>query len=372
MSTKIFSQIFISLILALPFSCFLFTKLDIWYTQGYFAQLLILVLYSLHLYKKSKPFGVLFLWVGVMTIFYCISTQVSTKQLPILLILPFINLICIAVLFDIITKYVKKENYITILKWYPIILLVLSVYAILQKFSLDQFFQHFNTAGLPDEIVGTIGNPMHFAHYLTICLPMVFCLVTKYRNPLILLILFAISLTGSLSGLIIALLLIGFYQYHYRLYSIREICLFLTLVVLFLLYKRPDIGFVSDSGRIAVWREYLDIFKEKPITGWGIGIINAMASKKDSILYSWRHLHNEFYHFTIELGLVGLGIIIWGIVDYFKHFKKDSIGLSINLVFIGFLLCSLFGYPAHLWVLSTLGILAYSYNYLDRVTLLEV
>ncbi len=371
MLQKIQEKTLISLILILPFSCFLFTKLDIWHTQGYFAQLLILILYSLHLYSKSKPFATLFLWSGIMTLFYCITTQVSNKQLPILLFLPFFNFVCMAILFDIITRYAKKEIFETILKWYPIILLIMCIYAILQKLSLDQFFTHFNTKGLPDEIVGTIGNPMHFSHYLTICLPMTFCWVNKYRNALILLILFAISLTGSLSGLLISLILITFYSFYHKLFSKREICLFLTLVVLFLLYKRPDPRFFSDSSRIAVWKQYLEVFKEKPITGWGIGIINAL-SNKEGITFRWRHLHNEFFHFTVELGLVGIGLIIWGIVDYFKRLKKDTVGLSINCIFIGFLLCSLLGYPVHLWLLSTMGLSAYSYNYLDRVTLLEV
>ena len=369
---KIQEKIFISLILILPFSCFLLTKLDVWHIQGYFAQLLILILYSFHLYSKSKPFAILFLWAGIMTLFYCITTQIFMNQLPILLFLPFFNLVCIAVLFDIITKYAKKETYNTVLKWYPIILVIISIYAILQKLNLDQFFTYFynpqiSKDSIPqvDQVVGTIGNPMHFSHYLAICLPMVFCWKSEFRNTLIMFILLAIILTGTLSGLVIALLLIVFYSFYYKLFSIREICLFLILIVLFLLYKKPGLNLASDSGRFIVWKQYIEVFKEKPITGWGIGIINAFAGRANTVFGGWRHLHNEFYHFTIELGLVGLGIIIWGIVDYFKYFKKDPVGLSINCVFVGFLLCALFGFPAHLWMLSTLGLMAYSYNYLE-------
>lgn len=362
---QVLQKVIIGLILIAPFSNFLFTKLDIWYTQGYFVQLCILTLFGIRLYLKSKPFGMLFTWAGLLTLSYCVATQVSVKQLPILLFLPFFNLVCIAVLFDTITSFAKKETYETILKWYPIILLVVSVYAILQKLNLDQFLTHFNTKYFPDQVVGTMGNQMHFSHYLTICLPMLFCWVNKYRNPLIVLVLFAMVLSGSFSGLLIAIVLIITYSFYNRLFSNREICLFLTLVVLVLLFKRPDLGFISNSGRYAIWEQYLNVFKDKPITGWGIGIVNALASKEGAF-YGWRHLHNEFFHFTVELGLVGLGIIVWGIVDYFKRMKRDPISISINLVFVAFLMCSLFGFPAHLWVLSTLGLLAYSFNYLGE------
>jgi len=362
-------KLFLILILGVSFANFLFFSIDLWHGQGRFVQLGIMVFYFLHLFKKSKPLACLFLWSGLLTSFYFYKIFENTKQYPLNLFMPFFNFFVMIILFDLITKHIKKETYEKILKYLPIVLLVIFTYSILQRLNLDQFYKPFNAISYKtDFIIGTTGNAFHLGQYICILLPCIFLLKQPFNKLGILFSLFIIIMTGSASSLIIALLVILFYSIFYPIFNKKEIILSILIIFLILLWeynsiKNIIINFTFSSGRFAIWKKYIPIFSEKPITGWGFGVINALSQKQEFL--GWRHLHNEFYHYAIELGLVGLGIIIWGIVDYFKNIKIDKFSLCISCMFLAFCLCSLLGYPSHLWLLSTFGLFAYSYNYLE-------
>ncbi len=367
-------KIFLILIFGVSFANFLFYKVDLWHAQATWVQLGIIVLYFLHLFKKSKPLACLFLWASILTSFYWFTTFQTTKRYPIGLLLPYFNFLCIVILFDIITKYVKRETYEKAIKYLPICLGIVLVYAILQKLNLDQFYNYFcNTvvAFKYDSVVGTIANPMHFSHYICILLPCLFLLKEPLNKLGILFALIIILLTGSASGLFIALLIILFYSIFFKIFNRKEMLLCSLAVILLIICKYKTFfgilhNYTFDSGRFAIWKEYIPIFQKKPITGWGFGIVNAYASKMSQI--GWRHLHNEYYHFAVELGLIGLGLILWGIWDYFKRFSiivKDKTNVVMVSMFLAFCLTSLFGYPSHLYMLALFGLISYSFLYLE-------
>lgn len=359
----------IGILCLLPFAHFLLRGVDIWHAQGYFLQISILLLYCLKLSKRSKPLAWLLAWTGLLTTFIFYSIQAESKQYAITIFLPFFNLLCGIILFDCITTFLKKDFFSKYLKYFAISVILVAIYAVLQKFKLDQFYN--GLANGPDEIVGVIGNPMHLAHYLAICLPVFFLLEKKLCKLGILFTLLVILLTKSVSGFGVALIVIIIGQYLLRIFTAREIYLVVGLILLvgFLEYKSIVNIFHNltySSGRVEIWQKFLPIFQKKPITGWGLGTVNSFA--KQAQFSGWRHLHNEYYHYALELGLIGLGIILWGIVDYVNRFIKgvrDNASISMFLMFMAFCLTALFGYPSHLWVISGLAVLAYSYQYLE-------
>ena len=77
----------------------------------------------------------------------------------------------------------------------------------------------------------------------------------------------------------------------------------------------------------------------------------------------WRHAHLEYYQVGVELGFVGLMLLLWCIWDYFKIFRTLKTDLTIRLasIFLGFCLLGLFSFPAHLWIMSAMGMIAYSW-----------
>lgn len=363
------NKFIIGIFCLLPFAHFLLRGVDIWHAQGYFLQISILLLYCLKLSKRSKPLACLLAWSGLLTTFIFYSIQAESKQYAITLFLPFFNLLCGIILFDCVVNLLKRDFFFKYLKYFSIPVILIAIYAILQKFKLDQFYN--GLANGPDEIVGTIGNPMHLAHYLAICLPVFFLLEKKLCKLGILFTLLTILLTKSASGLTIALIIVVLGQGFLRIFTTREICLAAGLFSLIGILEYKSIITVwdnctSSSGRVEIWQKFAPIFQKKPITGWGLGTVNSFA--KQAQFSGWRHLHNEYYHYALELGLVGLGIILWGIVDYMNRFikgVKDNVSVSMALMFAAFCLTALFGYPSHLWVISGLAILAYSYQYLE-------
>jgi len=360
-------------LICLPFSAFLIPRLDIWHAQGYYAQTAILIFYCYHLYKKNKPFAILFGWVGLLTSYLFINVQIQTKQLPILVFLPFFNFLCIVILFDVLTTYVNKEFFNKFIKYFSIPFLIILVYSVVQQLGLDQFYRSIDLSLRTvnnNEVVGIIGNPMHNSHFIVICLPVLFMFKGWVRKLLILFTLFVILLTRSSSGFILALVVILFGQLFLKIFNWKEIILgiILGLIVGVLKFHSLDDAikhFTFSSGRFEVWKNYIPVFIKKPLTGWGLGVINELSLQKQ--FFNWRHLHLEYYHFAVELGLIAVGIAFWGIVDYFRKFKsavKDDVTVVMASMFLGFLLTSLFGYPMHLWILSVLGITAYSYLYI--------
>ena len=207
---------------------------------------------------------------------------------------------------------------------------------------------------------------MHHSHFLVIGLPVLFILKGWVRKLAILFIVGCIVLSGSSSGLLVALAVIAFGQVFLRIYTIRELILLFIIGLNYVFWTHIQLSdFAFDNGRIQIWKDYFPIFKAKPITGWGMGIVNVLAQEPKFL--TWRHLHLEYYHLAVELGLIGLSFVVWGIIDYYRRFMrsvKDELSVISASIFLAFCLASLFGYPAHLWVLAILGITAYSYQYL--------
>ena len=358
------------LLCVLPFSAVFFMmanlKIDIWHSQGYFAQAGILILYCIHLFKKNKPLSLLLLWSGLLTFYLFVNIHSQTQQYAALVFFPFFNFLCMVILFDIITSYLNKKDFEKIYKYLSLSVAIVLVYCVLQKLNLDQFYRSMNDAVLSDSLVGTVGNTMHLSHYLAICIPF-FLINNKVAGKIgVLATLGIIILSGSSSGLFVALAVLAFYSCFFPIFNKKEIILLVLIGAIALVVKHPDIptlakDLIYSNGRMEIWKKYLPIFAEKPITGWGLGIVNGFAQKEPVL--GWRHLHNEFFHYAVELGLIGVGFIIWGIVDFFRRLKKEKLSVISASVFLGFILTSLFGYPSHLWLLSSMGLISYSYFY---------
>lgn len=319
------------------------------------------------MFRKNKPLGILFGYIGTKTLWQFVEIHIAVKQAPILLFLPFYNFLCVILLFDIITTYCNKDFFYRFIKYFSISFLIILFYCLLQKLGLDQFYRSVDMAvkGNNREIVGIMGNPMHNAHFIAIGLPVLFFFKGWWRKLAISFALLIVVFTGTTSGLVVSLAVLIFGQIFLRIFNKWEVSVAILFAILLAVFKIPHFHDIfNPSGRIAIWQGYYPIFNEKPIMGWGLGIINELA--KQPKFLQWRHLHLEYFHFAVECGLIAVGIAFWGIIDYFRRYHlvaKDSTTVIMASVFLAFLLTALFGFPMHLWVLSILGIVSYSYLY---------
>ena len=364
--------LFLILLVGLPWANFLFNKFDIWSAQGLFFQLGILIIFSCSFFLKPKskeirnyPLGTFVLWSGLITLFYWTIYMLKTKQYPIMIFLPFFNLLCVVLFYKLAVEYLTEKDIARILKGLSISVFVVLCYCILQILNLDQFYTAvYDKQGLAlgtigqDALVGTIGNATHLAGYLAICQPLFF--KKNWFNGIALTILwFVIIMTKSASGLCVALAVLWFWLLLKKQYKWFLFIIIICLIPVTLYWQRiPE--FIDPAGRLSIWKILLKIFKTRPITGWGLGMVRAMNIKEAG---TWSHAHNEYLQVAVELGIVGLGIVVWGIVDYFRRFWKlrnDDLAIKMAEIFFGFCLLGLFLFPAHLFLMATIGILTYS------------
>ena len=340
--------------------------IDIWHATGQFVQLGILILFSYSFFEKSKPvqllnkpLGSLICWAGLVTGYYWISVFSETKHYPVKIFMPFFNLLCLVWLYKIIVEYATSGCIEKILKWAKYSILLILFYCTLQYLSLDQFFRSIDIGIRKDMLVGTIGNQSHLAGFLAIVQPLFF---KKNRQDILSLILLwlIITLTTSASGFLCGLAVIGFWLFfNYKKTAISFSIISVGLIVaIFIKYS----VYFSSSGRFEMWVKVLDIFRDKPITGFALGSFGALKIKTSG---HWQHLHNEFYQIAFELGIIGLVLVLWCIWDYFKTFRtiKSDTTIKLASIFFGFCLLGLMTFGAHLWLISVYGMFAYASLY---------
>lgn len=357
-------NLFIAFICLLPFSPFFFKQCDVWHAAGQFTQLGILILFSYSFFEKpkraiglNKPLGAFFCWAGITTAYYWIQVFVKSKHYPIKIFMPFFNLLCLIILYKLVVEYLDETSIRKIFKWFKYSLTGFIIYCSLQYLQLDEFFK--NVDG-PDLLVGTIGNPSHLSALLAITQPIFF---NKNRQDMICLSLLwlLIILTGSASGMVCAGLVVLFWLFNKNIkIALVSSGLFIsTLGFVFIKHHH----YFTDSGRFRIWQAVLDIFKKKPVTGSGIGSFGTLTVVDAGT--RWQHLHNEYYQTAFELGLVGLVLVLWCIMDYCKSVKliKSDITIRLASIFTGFCLLSVFNFVGHLWIISTFFIFSYACIY---------
>ncbi len=355
-------------IFLIPWGNFFFKQADIWHAQGQFFQVGLLVLFCWSFFEKprfvhsvNRPLGAFILWAGLVTSCLWITQFTKTQHYPIKIFLPFFNLLCFVLFYKICLEYLDKDSIDKIFKWFRYSIIALLFYCVLQYLQLDQFFKGLGDH--QDELVGTIGNPSHLAGYLALVSPLFFN--KKGVLPLILLwiiILLTDSATGLLTGFSVTLFWL-FMQKKTKLLAYGLCSGIVGLCVI--LAKLPE--FFTSSHRLELWSLSYQTFKQKAITGFGLGSFGLIKFDLQTPSSVWRHAHSEPYQVAFELGIIGLFLAIWCIYGYFNTFRafKTNQTITLESMFFGFCILSLFFFPAHLWIMATLGMISYSFMFVN-------
>ncbi len=117
------------------------------------------------------------------------------------------------------------------------------------------------------------------------------------------------------------------------------------------------------SGRFDLWRYGFIVFLQDPITGYGLGNFHRAVSfylrlPPDEGL----NPHNDFIRFLVESGMIGFGLFVWLIIEWFTKamtiFKKNTEHKIITttvlcsgiVFFLGTVTDNLFRFTALLWM----------------------
>ncbi len=356
--------IVLTALIGINFAPFVFVQLDIWHAQGFFFQVMVLGMFAFSL-RKNLPLALFIGWCGLNTSVFCFMSQ-TKNQYNVNQFFPFFNLICMVIFYQSILASVKKVNIIKIIDALRMVCLIQMGFCVLQVLGFSQFFQllypgnrHFNNL-----VVGFIGQPTHLSGLLAMCAPLFFIrrnLTDILGLVLMFIILFFTGTTKgdpSISGF--AILIVCSTYYLFNLDKKKGIILVSTLVGLCIaaFFLLPHGNFFHPHGRYEIWSYYIDLFRQMPVTGAGLGIVRQISPQTD--FPRAHHLHLEGFQLAFELGVIGFILFMNLVFKFFKSNHTNEIELMLKTMFLGFLISSCFNYPAHLWLPSSLAVFAYA------------
>jgi O-antigen ligase len=246
-------------------------------------------------------------------------------------------------------------------------------YGLLEYLSGHQHIFFFKKKYYTDSVTGTYINRNHFAGYLEMVIPIAFGLLIyqsnihrfystgSWRHRLsgiesylskngilifgAIIMILALVFSQSRMGIISLLSSMGFMGFMLLISSKRRrkrIVIFILILALISIFFLTWIGlnpvferftFIpqeleSESSRPIVWKDTINLIKDFPISGTGLGtyihIFPRYKTISTRILYD--HAHNDYLEFFSEVGIVGVFIMLAGfglfIIRIFRRWKE--------------------------------------------------
>jgi len=370
--------IILTLLVGINIAPFIFHRLDIWHAQGLWVQLCLVIAFSCTFFEIPKPLkvknialGLLHLWVGIWTAYICYLSQIEGKY-NVQNFFPYFNFLCLLIFYQVIVKYISKKQVYTILSFLRYTVIATLFMCVFQSFNIAQFFKllgdsvEFNN----NLVVGFIGNGTHLSGFLASCIPLFLIKINRENILALILLIIVLFHTGtsvgdpSVSGLIIALVIIAYYLCRRNKWFVH---LFITIffICLYFIIEHRELIFykvLNPQGRLELWGYYWKNFVNgSSITGHGLGRINQLYQLTP--FPTARHVHLEYLQFMFELGVIGFVLIMNMIHKFFSPAKDDELQFILKLMVLGFCLSCLFNYPAHLWLPSSWAMAFYAFYY---------
>jgi len=302
-------------------------------------------------------------------------------------------------LFFLIVNNVNSfKNIKRILTSIVIFAFSLSLFSIIQQLTWNgkiYWFRELRYGGGP---FGPYVNHNHYAGYMEMVIPLAIGLIfiNKDINKRLMLgfmtvvmaatVFMSLSRSGMVS-LICSLVFLSLMLSSAKnpKHSFPIVSLIVIGLLLFLAY----IGILSDSlnriltltepdkllqeMRPKVWKDSLNIVKDFPILGSGLGTYENIFPKYKSFSQQviYLYTHNDYLQALTESGALGFSIILWGIITFsitiFRYVKKDSMTLCLSASVLAIGIHSFFDFnlhiPANAVILSIIIGLLFAWNY---------
>jgi len=372
-------------------------------------------------YKNSLNLPV-FIFIFVMSISLLISETLAVSSKGYMIFLSYF-----IIYFLIINNVNNQEQFFSFIKLFFIISFIVAIYALMQYYDFDPYFKEFN------DITSTIGQKNWISNYLVMAFPLIFSyflLQRIKRNKIFFFLLLSIIYTTLVicqgRGIwisIISTVLIGiFLIFKFKLFKIFQnnrnwlFLLILTFLLITIIYSTDnplnksvitvpqraistfDEQDPSVNTRILLWKNAVEMIKDRPLFGSGIGTFKMkylnyqaefLRENPYYIKYSVKsgEAHNEYLQMGAELGLVGLGVFISIILIFYSlaldFFKKKEGNVENKIIFFGlfmgitcFLIHSLFTFPLHVpslgttfFILFSLAVVYIAISNLDEISI---
>lgn len=345
--------------------------------------------YSLRKTKLDLPL-ILFSLVLVLSLFISKTKTVSLND--------FIIFFSYILIFFLITNNLdKKADFNSFIHLFFIISSLVSIYTIIQYYGFDPYLSDLHS------LTSTIGQKNWISNYLAMIFPVMFSYFlleqTKKNRILYFLLLSILYATlmicqsrGIWISISLTIILALYIIFKFNLLKIFQenkkwlILLLVTFLIITIIYSTDnplnksaitvpqraistfDEQDPSINTRLLMWKTTLEMIKDRPIFGAGIGTFKMnylnyqaefLKNNPYYIQYSGKagEAHNEYLQMWAEIGIIGLGIFIGIIlmfysliINYLKkvdNYKDKIIVFGLVLGITCFLIHSLFTFPLH-------------------------
>jgi O-antigen ligase len=224
------------------------------------------------------------------------------------------------------------------------------------------------TSGIETRVFATFENPNIFAEYLIMIIPVGYAVMLrekKFKNRILTLgmgstvfasLLFTFSRGGWLGAAAGAFLFLFMYQLSMLLKFIPVALMGLMLLPASILSRIASIGSLQDASnfyRMQIWEKSVEIIKDYPLTGVGLGF---NSFRKISAKYITEadpyHAHNTYLELAVEVGVIGLAMVIFlglkmmGMVHHILKVDKHN-GVLMLGFFAGLISLMVHGMAEH-------------------------
>lgn len=307
----------------------------------------------------------------------------------------FVELLKLLILYFMIINLVKKPKQVFLIVWFLIFLgLIAGVIGV---------YQYFNNIGLysPEDgvlrITGTSLDPNDYAMHLVMIFPLLISLFFIVRNVIIRLILITTSILllsniiftfsrGGFVGLGVVILfsfIMLIIQKRIKPVGVMILLISFILLLFFIpatywtrMLTTLNPSEASASARLESWKAGLNMMKDHPIIGVGLGVFAYEYALRASIATDEfkvkipRFAHNSYIQVGAEIGVIGLTFFLLLIFFSFRDIskaqrifrEKNEIALSdicqfLGVGLIGYAVCGMFLTQAYLtmfWIVVPL------------------
>jgi len=280
------------------------------------AVLIILLIISQHpknLFKKPL--------IIPLTLFSLILLSTYLSHIPFNSEVELHNWLNYLIIF-IAVLLIPQEYLYKILSYFVLIVTLLVFMAYYQVFIAHE--------AMPDV---TLINPNIFAGYLLLAIPLLYY-VQKDRpliqknliTILIVFAFFALILTKSISSMIAILVAVAITRYRWK--GIIGSMVIIAILLIFKLME-PDV-----ANRLLWWKSSIEIIKETPLFGTGIGTFELVYPKfKTGSLHSI-FAHSYYLQFASEAGIIGVSIFLSFVVYLFTKIKEKSLKIAFLAILL--------------------------------------